>query len=131
MRKTIGVAALVLAFGALSAVPAVAGQKNVTAGGIYKGTYVSSIGMEYKTRIKVYDSGKSGNFSLKCAGIQRAKIKIAKGKTKIEFGADEVQVKGRASWKPNDTVKGEITKIVTPGSTCSAPGDFIGILAGN
>ena len=79
--------------------PALAGQKNVTPGGIYKGTYVSSTGMEYKTRIKVYDSGKSGNFSLQCAGIQREKIQIQKGKTKIEFGADEVQVKGRAAWK--------------------------------
>lgn len=122
---------MVLALVVTGAVPALAGQKNVTPGGIYKGTYVSSTGMEYKTRIKVYDSGKSGNFSLQCAGIQREKIQIQKGKTKIEFGADEVQVKGRAAWKGDDTVKGEITKVVTPGSTCSAPGDFIGILAGD
>lgn len=131
MKKTVGLVAAVAALGVIGVVPASAGQSAVVAGGIYKGTYVSSIGMEYKTRIKVYDSGKSGNFSLKCAGIQREKIQIAKGKTQIRFGADEIQVKGRARFKSNDTVKGEITKVVTPGSTCSAPGDFIGILAAN
>jgi hypothetical protein len=125
------VVAMIVAIGVTSAVPASAGQSNVVPGGIYKGTYVSSIGMEYKTRIKVYDSGKNANFSLKCAGIQREKIQVAKGKMKLEFGADEVQVKGRARFKGNDTVKGEITKIVTPGSTCSAPGNFIGILQGD
>jgi hypothetical protein len=131
LRKTAGSVAAVVALGVIGVVPASAGQSAVVPGGIYKGTYVSSIGMEYKTRIKVYDSGKAGNFSLKCAGIQREKIQIAKGKFELRFGADEIQVKGRGRFKDNDRVKGEITKIVTPGSTCSAPGDFIGILAGD
>jgi hypothetical protein len=131
LRKTAGVIAVTAAIAVTGVVPASAGQSNVLAGGIYKGTFVSSIGMEYKTRIKVFNSRKAGNFSLKCAGIQRERIQIAKGKTKLEFGADEVQVKGRARWKPNDTIKGEITKVVTPGSTCSAPGNFISILQGD
>ena len=129
MRKTVGVVAMIAALVVVGAVPAVAGQKNVTPGGIYKGTYVSN-GMEYKTRTKVFDSGKAGNFSLKCAGITRAKIEIAKGKYKTEFGGDEIQVKGRARFLPNNTIKGEITKVITPGHTCGT-GNYISILQGD
>ena len=127
MKKIIGVGALVLALGAMSAVPAVAGQSNVVPGSVYKGTYVSN-SAEYKVRLKTYETGKSGNFSLKCAGITREKIQIEKGKFKIEFGADEVMVKGRARFKKHNELKGEITKVVTPGASCGT-GDFKAFVA--
>ena len=127
MKKTIGVGVLVLALGGMSAVPAVAGQSNVVPGSVYKGTYVSA-GMEYKVRLKTFESGKSGNFSLKCAGITRERIEISKGKFKIEFGADEVMVKGRARFKQRNGLKGEITKVITPGHTCGT-GNFKAFVA--
>jgi hypothetical protein len=127
LKRTIGLLALVAAFAAISAVPASAGQKNVVKGAVYKGEYFS-MGVEYPVRVKTYKSGKGGNFSLKCAGIQREKIDIAKGKFKIELGADEVMVKGRGHFKPNDEFAGAITKVITPGATCMGGGDFEGIV---
>jgi hypothetical protein len=56
---------------------------------------------------------------------------VKKGKSQIRSGADEIQVKGRLAFKKNDSIKGEITKVVTPGSTCSAPGNFILFLQGD
>jgi hypothetical protein len=128
LRKTVGVLALVVALMATSVVPASAGQKNVVKDAVYKGEYVMN-GVAYDFRIKTYKSGKGGNFSLKCAGIQRAKISIAKGKFKIEFGADEVMVKGRGHFRPNDEVKGAIRSIITPGATCMGGGEYEGIVA--
>lgn len=128
MKKTVGLLALVVAFAAISVVPAAAGQKNVVKDAVYKGEYVMS-GVAYDFRIKTFKSGKGGNFSLKCAGIQREKISIAKGKFKIEFGADEVMVKGRGHFRANDEVKGAIDKIITPGATCMGGGTYEGIVA--
>ena len=125
MRKTAGLVAAAAAIAVIGAVPASAGQSNVVRGEVYKGPYFS-MGIEYPFRIKTFESGKSGNFSLKCAGIQRERIEIAKGKFQLRFGADEVQVKGRGRFKQNEEVKGEITKLITPGSTCSAGGSFEG-----
>jgi hypothetical protein len=127
LKKTIGIAALVAALGVTSAVPAVAGQSNVVPGSVYKGTYVSN-GMEYKVRLKTNDSGHGGKFSLKCAGITRERVEIEKGRIKLEFGADEVQVKGRARFKKNNRLKGEVTKVITPGHTCGT-GDFEAFVA--
>lgn len=128
LKKPIGVVALVVAFAGIAVVPASAGQGNVVKDAVYKGEYVMS-GVAYDFRIKTYKSGKGGNLSLKCAGIQREKIAIAKGKFKIEFGADEVMVKGRGHFRANDEVKGAIETIVTPGATCMGGGTYEGIVA--
>jgi len=126
LKKTIGVTALVLAFGAMSAVPAVAGQSDVVRGAKYKAEYNPGAGMAYPVKIKVRGNGHVGVFTMKCAGVKRAEVDIEKGKFKIRFGADEVMVKGRARFLKNDQVKGAITKIVTPGATCAGGGEFFG-----
>lgn len=126
MRKLIGVGALVLAFGGMSAVPAVAGQANVVRGAKYKAEYNPGAGMAYPVKVKVRENGHVGTFTMKCAGVKRAEIEIKKGKFKIAFGADEVMVKGRGHFLKNDQIKGAIAKIVTPGATCAGGGDFFG-----
>ena len=127
LKKTFGLLTLVVALGAISVIPASAGQSDVVPGAVYKGQY-TYLGMDYPFRIKTYESGKGGNFTLKCAGIQREKIQIAKGRFKIEFGADEVMVKGRGHFKPEDEVKGAIRQVLTSGATCMGGGEFEGIV---
>jgi hypothetical protein len=128
LKKTVGLFALVVAFTAISVAPATAGQKDVVPGSVYKAEYVWN-GMGYPLRVKTFASGKAGNFSLKCAGIQRERIEIAKGRFKIEFGADEVMVKGRGHFKPRNQIKGAIRKVITPGATCMGGGEFEGAVA--
>lgn len=126
MRKTAGLVAAVVAFGAFGAVPASAGQGNVVKGGNYKGDYVVG-GAAYNFRVKVNNNDRTkGNFSLQCAGIEREPIEIAKGKFKLAFGADTVQLKGRGHFQPNDEVKGAITMISAPGAACMGGGTFLG-----
>jgi hypothetical protein len=107
-------------------VPASAGQADVVDGAKYKAKYSTGAGMEYNLKLKVAGSGKSAKFTLNCAGISGEKIQIKKGHFKLEFGADEVQLKGRGHFLNNDEVKGAITKIITPGATCAGGGDFFG-----
>lgn len=126
MKKIIGVGALVLALGAMSAVPALAGQSNVVRGAKYKAEYNPGAGMAYNVKIKVRENGKVGVFTMKCAGIKKAEIEIKKGKFKLAFGADVVQIKGRGHFLKNDQVKGAIQKIDTPGATCAGGGDYFG-----
>ena len=126
MKKAVGVIAVAMAFGAFGAMPATAGQSDVVDGAKYKAKYSTGAGMEYNLKLKVDDSGKNAKFTLNCAGISGEKIQIKKGHFKLEFGADEVQLKGRGHFLNNDEVKGAITKIITPGATCAGGGDFFG-----
>ena len=126
MKKKFAVMALVLALGAVAAIPASAGQSNVVSGAKYVAEYNPGAGMAYKVKIKVRGNGKVGVFTMKCAGIRREEIEIRRGKFKLAFGADEIQVKGRGHFLKNDQVKGAISKIVTPGATCAGGGDFFG-----
>jgi hypothetical protein len=126
LKKVIGVGTLVLAFAAMSAVPAVAGQANVVPGAKYKAEYNPGAGMAYPVKVKVRGNGHVGVFTMKCAGVKKAEIEIKKGKFKVAFGADEVMVKGRGHFLKNDQIKGAISKIVTPGATCAGGGDFFG-----
>ena len=82
--------------------------------------------MAYNVKIKVRQNGHVGTFTMKCAGIKQAEIEIKKGKFKLAFGGDEIQLKGRGHFLKNDQVKGAITKIITPGATCAGGGDFFG-----
>jgi len=129
VRKSLrfaAVAAIVGALGVVAATPASAGKP--APGGIYKGTYNWS-GMSDKMRIKVYESATGGNFSLKCAGVSRAKFEIdERGRFRLEFGADAVLVKGKGKFGKGG-VAGEITKIATDGAECNAPGEFSAGLA--
>ena len=128
MRKTAGIAVAVAAL-AMSVVPASAGQSNVVPGSVYKGEYDTGAGMHYKFRIKTFESGTSGNFSLKCAGLERERIEIRKGEFKIKAGADTVLVKGSGKFKKQGEVVGEITKIGTNGAECAGGGSFAGVVA--
>lgn len=129
MKKIVGVGALTLALGALSVVPASAGQSNVAPGSVYKGEYTHAGIHDYKFRIKTFESGKAGNFSLKCAGLERERVEISKGEFKIKAGADAVLIKGSGKFKKNGVVEGEISKIETEGAECLAPGTFAGVIA--
>ncbi len=137
MRKPLSLVAGVAVLGALAVMPAAAGAGDVSPGGgskvepgsVYKGEYLDAGSMRYKFRLKTYESGSGGNFSLKCAGVERVKIQIRNNKSKLEFGADEVMVKGAVEFKRNARVVGEITKIITPGHTCDAPGSLDGGVA--
>lgn len=126
MKKKFAVVALVLALGAVAAIPASAGQSNVVRGAKYEAEYNPGAGMAYKVKIKVRGSGKVGVFTMKCAGIRREEIEIQRGKFKLAFGGDEIQVKGRGHFLKNDQVKGAVDKIVTPGATCAGGGEFFG-----
>ena len=128
MRKTIGAVVAIVAIGVVGVVPASAGQSNVAPSSVYKGDY-DTFGMAYKFRVKTFESGKAGNFSLKCAGLQRERITIKNGKFTLKSGADEVLVKGSGKFKKNGVLEGEITKISTEGAECGAPGDFAGAIA--
>ncbi len=128
MKKSAGVIAATLAIGAIGVVPASAGQSNVAPGSVYKGEY-TWMGMADNFRIKTFSSGKSGNFSLRCAGIQRERISIKNGEFKLKAGADAVLVKGSGKFKKNGVIEGEITMISTDGAECAAPGEFAGVIA--
>lgn len=130
MRKSVRVAAVAAAvgvFGVVAATPASAGKP--APGGVYKMEYEWD-GMFDKARIKVYESGTGGNFSLKCAGVNRERFKIKDdGTFKLKFGADAVLVKGEGKFGSKGRVRGEISKIATNGAECAAPGKFRGALA--
>ena len=126
MKKIVGVAAAVVAIGAIGVLPASAGQSNVVRGATYEAEYNPGAGMAYPVKIKVRGNGHVGVFTMKCAGVKKAEIEINKGKFKLAFGADEVMVKGRGHFLKNDQVKGAIDKIVTPGATCAGGGDYFG-----
>lgn len=127
MKRVVAVVAAVGVIGAIGVMPASAGQSNVVPGAKYKGEYNPGAGMAYNLKMKVRGNGKVGVFTLKCAGIKRAEVDIAKGKFKLRFGADEVMVKGRGHFLKNEELKGAITKIVTPGAKCAGGGDFYGV----
>jgi hypothetical protein len=129
MRKAAGIVAVVTALAGLSAVPAVAGQSNVVPGSVYKGEYDTGAGMHYKFRVKTFESGTAGNFSLKCAGLERERIEIKKGKFTLKAGADAVLVKGSGKFKKQGELLGEITKIGTNGAECAAGGSFSAVVA--
>jgi hypothetical protein len=125
--RLVAVAAAVGALAVVAATPASAGKP--APGGIYKGEYVWG-GMSDKMRIKVYESGTGGNFSLKCAGVNRARFEINnRGKFKLEFGADAVLVEGKGKFGSKGRVRGEIDRIETNGAECDAPGEFAAVLA--
>ena len=126
MKKIVGVAAAVVAIGAIGVLPASAGQSNVVKGAKYKAEYNPGAGMAYNVKVKVRNNGHVGTFTMKCAGIKQAEIEIKKGKFKLAFGADVIQIKGRGHFLKNDQIKGAITKIDTPGATCAGGGDFFG-----
>ena len=126
MKKKFAVMVLVLSLGAVAAIPASAGQSNVVSGAKYEAEYNPGAGMAYKVKIKVRGNGKVGVFTMKCAGIRREEIEIRRGKFKLAFGGDEIQLKGRGHFLKNDQVKGAIDKIVTPGATCAGGGEFFG-----
>ena len=136
MRKSLSLFAGVAVLGALALMPAAAGAGQAGAGGgskvapgsVYKGTFLDGADMEYKFRIKTFESGSAGNFSLRCAGVTRVRIQIRNNKAKLEFGADEVMVKGAVEFRGRGRVVGEITKIITPGHTCDAPGSLEGAI---
>lgn len=111
------------------AAPASAGQANVAPGSVYKGNYNWGVAMADKFRVKTYQSGEGGNFSLRCAGITREKFTIENGKAKLEFGADAVLVKGNLEFRRKGTLEGEMKKIQTDGASCTAPGELVGGLA--
>lgn len=127
MKKSTRLIAIVAAAGALgvaAASPATAGEP--APGSVYKGTYAWDVGMTDKMRVKVYESGKAGNFTLDCAGIERARFEInRRGRFHLEFGADEVMFKGHGRFASGGRVKGEVDKNVVPDSTCGAPGEFL------
>ena len=137
MRKSLSLIGGVAVLGALALMPAGAGAGSVGAGanskvvpgGVYKGVFVDADAMEYKFRIKVFESGRNGNFSLRCAGVQRDKFSIRNDVMHIVVGADETMVKGKAEFRNRGVVKGEIKKIITPGHTCDAPGKVKGVVA--
>jgi hypothetical protein len=125
--RLIAIAAALGAFAVVAATPASAGKP--APGGIYKMEYEWD-GMLDKARIKVYESGTGGNFSLPCAGIRRDRFDIKEdGTFKLEFGADAVLVKGNGRFGSKGRVRGEIKKIDTNGAECAAPGKFRGALA--
>jgi hypothetical protein len=130
MRMSLRVAAVAAAvgvFGVIAVTPASAGKP--APGGVYKGQYEWD-GMSDKMRIKVYENGTGGNFTLKCAGVSRAKFDINKrGKFKLEFGADEVLVEGKGKFGSKGRVRGEIDRIDTNGAECEDPGEFAAALA--
>lgn len=130
MRKSLRfatVAAVVGVFGVVAAAPATAGKP--APGGIYKMEYEWD-GMFDKARIKVYESGTGGNFSLPCAGVRRDRFEIKDdGTFKLEFGGDAVLVKGKGKFGSKGRVRGEMKKIDTNGAECAAPGKFRGALA--
>ena len=131
MRKSIRLIAVTATVGALAAVaatPASAGQP--APGSVYKGAYTWGGGMTDSVRVKVYESGKAGNFSLKCAGIRREKIEInRRGVFRIEFGADRVLVKGKGKFGSKGRIRGDIDKIAINGAECAAPGEFALVIA--
>jgi hypothetical protein len=125
--RLIAIAAALGALAIVAATPASAGKP--APGGIYKMEYEWD-GMLDKARIKVYESGTGGNFSLRCAGVNREKFEIKEdGTFKLKFGADAVLVKGEGRFGSKGRVRGEITKIATNGAECEAPGKFRGALA--
>lgn len=136
MRKSLSLVAGVAVLGALALMPVGAGAgvagpgggSKVAPGSVYKGTFLDGADMEYRFRIKTFESGSAGNFSLKCAGVTRVRIEIRNNKAGLEFGADKVMVKGAVEFRGKGRVVGEITKIVTPGSTCDAPGSLEGTI---
>ena len=130
MRKSLRLAAVAAVAGAFAVVAATAATAGKPApGGIYKMEYEWDTMLD-KARIKVYESGTGGNFSLPCAGVRRDKFEIKDdGTLKLEFGADAVLVKGNGRFGSKGRVRGEITKIETNGAECAAPGKFRGALA--
>lgn len=129
MRRIVVTVVAAGALGVMSAAPASAGQANVAPGSVYKGTYTHAGIHDYKFRIKTFESGRGGAFTLRCAGVVREKIEIRRGEFKLEFGADEVLVKGKGKFKKDGVVEGEISKIDTNGAECLAPGEFAGVIA--
>jgi hypothetical protein len=126
-RRVAAVVAAVGVFGVIAVAPASAGQP--VPGGVYKMEYEWDEMLD-KARIKVFESGTEGNFSLKCAGVSRERFEIKDdGTFKLKFGADEVLVKGEGKFRSKGRVRGEISKIETNGAECAAPGKFRGALA--
>jgi hypothetical protein len=114
--------------GALAIVPTTAGADKVAPGSVYKGKYRWD-GKRDKFRIKTFERGNGGKFTLRCAGVVRQEFQIRQDEFKIEFGATELLVKGKGRFARKGRVRGEISKIDTDGAECLAGGRFSGAIA--
>jgi hypothetical protein len=123
-------AALLVAFaavGALAIAPTTSGAEKVAPGSVYKGKYRWD-GTRDKFRIKVFESGNGGRFTLRCAGVVQQKFHIRRDEFKIELGATELLVQGKGEFGRKGRVRGEISKIDTEGAECRANGKFAGTI---
>ncbi len=100
----VAVSAMLAALAAVAATPASAAKPDP---GVYKGMYEWD-GMAAKMRIKVFESGTAGNWSLKCAGVERERFDINdKGRYQNEYagGASGDLVKGKGKFDAKGTVQ--------------------------
>jgi hypothetical protein len=121
-------AALLVAFataGALAIGATAHGAEDVAPGSVYKGKYRWD-GTRDKFRIKIFESGNGGKFTLRCAGMVGQEFQIRKDEFKVEFGATELLVQGKGEFARRGRVRGEISKIDTEGAECSPGGKFAG-----
>jgi len=128
LKRSAGLVVVFATVGALAIVPTAAGADKVAPGSVYKGKYRWD-GKRDKFRIKTFERGNGGKFTLRCAGVVRQEFQIRKDEFKIEFGATELLVKGKGRFARKGRVRGEISKIDTDGAECLAGGRFSGGIA--
>ena len=128
MKRSAGLVVVLAAVGTLAIVPTTAGADKVAPGSVYKGKYRWD-GTRDKFRIKTFESGNGGKFTLRCAGIIREEFQIRKDEFKIEFGATELLLKGKGEFARRGRVRGEISMIDTEGAECEPGGRFSGSIA--
>lgn len=116
------------AVGTLAIALPTAGADKVAPGSVYKGKYRWD-GKRDKFRIKTFERGNGGKFTLRCAGVIREEFQIRKDEFKIEFGATELLVKGKGEFARRGRVRGEISMIDTEGAECLPGGRFSGVIA--
>jgi hypothetical protein len=125
LKRSAGLVVVFATVGALTIGPVTAGADRVAPGSVYKGKY-SWDGTRDKFRIKTFERGNGGKFTLRCAGVVRQEFQIRKDKFKIEFGATELLVKGKGRFARRGRVRGEILMIDTEGAECRPGGRFSG-----
>ena len=128
LKRSAGWVVVLAATGTLAIAPTTAGADKVAPGSVYKGKYTWD-GTREKFRIKTFESGNGGKFTLRCAGVIRQEFQIRRDEFKIELGATELLVKGKGRFARRNRVRGEISMIDTDGAECLPGGRFSGVVA--
>jgi hypothetical protein len=127
LKRSAGLVVVFATVAALTIAPITAGADKVAPGSVYKGKYRWD-GTRDKFRIKTFERGNGGKFTLRCAGVVRQEFQIRKDEFKIEFGATELLVKGKGRFARRGRVRGKISEIDTEGAECRPGGKFSGAI---